>query len=291
MENKYETIACFICEQTTEPQKVKYTEVKADGIHYIKFPSLLQTYNVWNRNKRNYFLEPMKKSWAAPHIKELIQRGDFWGEYGHPITKDPKRIVTIDQKFCSHRFTNIYFKGNSVYGDVETLNDDSYGKQFRMRTMQGCDPAFSLRAMVPLTKIDAVRCEIREPGHIITVDSVILPSHEDAYIVGGIEEIKSASGVTESVGYQKNIENRGMDDMTIPVTESSEWMDYLQEESFNLKTVIDHFGIATESIRYNPKSDTVTVTEATDKKGVKLTAVVKMDDYIRREVSDMIARF
>ena len=288
MENAHEVIARFVCEQVTEPQKVKVTEIKQDGLHYIKFPALLQTYNVWNRNNRNYFLEPMRKSWAAPHLKELIKRGDFWGEYGHPITKDPKRIVTIDQKYCSHRFTNIWFKGNSVYGDVETLNDDSYGKTFRMRTMQGCDPAFSLRAMVPLTKIDAVRCEVREPGHIITEDTVILPSHNDAYITGSIEEVISKSRATVESFEEVT---HGDWSLTIPVAESSSWLAYLQEQSFNLRTVMDHFEMNAESIHFDEKTNLITVKESTNIPGMKRTAIVKMDDYLRNEVSSMLANF
>ena len=217
-------------------------------------------------------------------------RGDFWGEYGHPITKDAKRIVTIDQKYCSHRFTNIWFKGNSVYGDVETLNDDGYGKMFRMRTMQGCDPAFSLRAMVPLTKIDAVRCEVREPGHIITVDAVILPSHDDAYITGDVSEIISKNRASlESSTFIPEGQGDGL--MTIPVTESAEWLSYVQEQSFNLKTVMNNFEVNAESLRYDSKNDSVIVTEATGVPGVKRTAIVKMDDYIRDEVSSMLAKF
>ena len=283
MDNKFETVACLVCEQTTEPQKVKWKEVKRDGVHFIKFKSLLQTYNVWNRNKRNYFLEPMKKSWNAPHLKELIQRGDFWGEYGHPITTDPKRIVTIDQKYCSHRFTNVWFQGNSIYGDVETLNDDGYGKMFRMRTMQGCDPAFSLRAMVPLTKIDATRCEIREPGHIITVDSVILPSHDDAYIVEN-----AGFGAIESVAH---LGENGNENITVPVTESTEFLSYLKDESFNLKTVMDHFEIKADKMHYDPTTESVMISESTPNPAVKMSAIVKMDDYLRKEISNMFANF
>jgi hypothetical protein len=281
MENANETIACFVCEQTTEPQKVNYTHVKGDGLNYLKFKARLQTYGVWNRNKRNYHLEPMKKSWAAPHIKELISRGDFWGEYGHPITTDPKRIVTIDQKMCSHRFTNIWFRGNSVYGDVETLNDHGYGEQFTMRTLQGCDPAFSLRAMVPLTKIDAVRAEIRDTGHIITVDSVILPSHDDAYIIP-MASLESAFATANT--------GNGFGDITIPVQESSQWLDYIQEQSFNLKTVLDHYEVNVESITYDKKKDNIIVRENTGVPGVKRTAIIRADEYIRKEVSNMFSR-
>ena len=156
-----------------------------------------------------------------------------------------------------------------------------------------CEPAFSLRAMVPLTKIDAVRCEIRDPGHIITVDWVILPSHDDAYIVGGVDEIISKNRATlEAYDRERNgIPTQGDEDITIPVLESSQWMQYIQEQSFNLKTVMHNFEIAGESMQYNKDTNTVTISESTSTPGVKRTAVVKMDDYIRKEVSSMLANF
>jgi hypothetical protein len=150
-----------------------------------------------------------------------------------------------------------------------------------MRTLQGCDPAFSLRAMVPLTKIDAVRAEVRDTGHVITVDTVILPSHDDAYII--------PMGSLESTFAAPNTGN-GFRDITITVTESDSWLSYLQDESFNLKTVIEHYNVNVDSITYNKDNDTIVVKENTGVPGIKRTAIVKADDYIRNEVSSMFAR-
>ena len=301
MENAKQTIAAFVCEQTLEPQKVKITHIEnTPGLHFVRFPACLQTYDTWNRNNRNYHLAPMKKSWAAPHIKELISRGDFFGENGHPDSNSPKRVVTIDPKVCCHRITRVWFKGNAIYGDIETLNDDLYGKQFMMHVLQRCEAAFSLRALVPLTKIDATRSEIRQPGHIIAVDRVILPSHKDAYqMAGDVELVQSTSPLLESSTFgmtrAKEMvfipQGQTNTNKTIPVTESTQWLDYLQEQSFNLKTVMHNFDIAAESMHYDPDTDQVILREAAEKDGSRRTAIVQMDDYIRDEVASMFRQF
>lgn len=292
MENANQTIAAFVCEQTLDTQKVKITHVEnRPGIHFIRFPACLQTYNVWNRNNRKYNLEPMRKSWSAPHIQELIQRGDFFGENGHPDSNSPKRIVTIDPKVSCHRITRVWFKGNAIYGDIETLNDDLYGKQFMMHVLQSCEAAFSLRALVPLTKIDATRSEIRQPGHIIAVDRVILPSHKDAYQVpGDIEMIKSTQAL-ESANLPVLPKGQTNEDSITEVTESCEFLDYLTEQSFNLKTVINNFEVTAESMHYDKDTNNMIIKEAAQKDGSRRTAIVSLDEYIRNEVSSMFRKF
>lgn len=286
MENAKQTIAAFICEQTLDTQDVKITHIEnRPGVHFIRFPACLQTYNVFNRNNRKYMLEPMKKSWAAPHLQELIKAGDFMGENGHPDSNSPKRIVTIDPKVVCHRITRIWFKGNAIYGDIETLNDDLYGKQFMMHVLQNCKAAFSLRALVPLTKIDAVRTEIRQPGHIIAVDRVILPSHKEAYQVDApIEMIKSTEALESMIPTGQS--NK---DLTMTL-ESASWLDYIQDQSVNLKTIMNNFEVTAESMHYEPTTDSVVLQEATDESGFRRTAIVKMDEYIRNEVSSMMAK-
>ena len=84
MEKSYETMAVFVCEQTTEPQQVKYEYVKSPSVEFLRFRACLQGYDEWNRNNRWYGLEPMRKSWKAKHIAEMESTGTFFGEYGHP---------------------------------------------------------------------------------------------------------------------------------------------------------------------------------------------------------------
>lgn len=37
MEKSYETMAVFVCEQTTEPQQVKYEYVKEPSVEFLRF--------------------------------------------------------------------------------------------------------------------------------------------------------------------------------------------------------------------------------------------------------------
>jgi hypothetical protein len=82
----------------------------------------------------------------------------------------------------------------------------------------------------------------------------------------------------------------GSKDITIPVQESSQWLDYIQEQSFNLKTVLDHYEVNVESITYDKKKDNIIVRENTGVPGVKRTAIIRADEYIRKEVSNMFSR-
>lgn len=283
---KYEVSAAFVMEQTAFTDNIKITKVvDRPGMHYIRFPCRIQTYNTWNRNNRNYWLQPMKVSWNAPHIQELERNGDFMGEAGHPNSEDPKRIVTIDPKYVCHRITDHWFQGDSVYGNFETLNDEMYGKQFMMHVLQKCNASVSLRALVPLTKVGKKKHEIRSPGHIICVDRVILPSHPDAYQVPGTIEMFTSESAT--FGLQQNIDDNQINtDKLVKVTESS-FLDYLAENDTNISSLIDEFEITAESMSLDPSGKHMVLREAMDKDGNRRTAYVKLDSYIRNEVSHL----
>ena len=289
MYDKYEVSAAFVMEQTAFTDNIKITKVvDRPGMHYIRFPCRIQTYNTWNRNNRNYWLQPMKVSWNAPHIQELERNGDFMGEAGHPNSEDPKRIVTIDPKYVCHRITEHWFQGDSVYGNFETLNDELYGKQFMMHVLQNCNASVSLRALVPLTKVGQKKHEIRSPGHIICVDRVILPSHPDAYQIPGTIEMFTSESTT--VGFNNEIKNepQSSKDKLVKVTESS-FLDYLTEQDQNVSSLIDEFEITQESISLSATGDHVIIREPMDKNGNRLTAYVKLDQYVRDEASRLLS--
>lgn len=283
---KYDVSAAFVMEQTAFTDNIKITKVvDRPGMHYIRFPCRIQTYNTWNRNNRNYWLQPMKVSWNAPHIQELERNGDFMGEAGHPNSEDPKRIVTIDPKYVCHRITDHWFQGDSVYGNFETLNDEMYGKQFMMHVLQKCNASVSLRALVPLTKVGKKRHEIRSPGHIICVDRIILPSHPDAYQVPGTIEMFTSESTT--FGSQKNMEDNQINtDKLVKVTESS-FLNYLAETDKNISSFIDEFEVTAESMSLDPSGKHMILKEPMDKDGNRRTAYVKLDSYIRNEVSHL----
>lgn len=296
----HEVIASMIIEQAMEPVKPKILHVeKSPGVNYVRFYACLQDFDVFNRNNRKYLFQPMVESWNAPHIQELIHYGDLFGENGHPITTDPIRVVTIDPKLACHRIVGVEFKGKSLYGTIETLNDEQWGKQFMMHILQGCYAAFSLRALAPLTKIDATRCEIRSKCHVVTEDRVILPSHNKAYQQSskpvevmtesyhGDDLITATNKILEQYG------NRSEENVNINFTvqESAACADivkYLLEESHNIKDIVDHFDIAYESAWLSSDHKNVILREKPDATGGRRTFTVSMENYVQNEVSNIL---
>ena len=282
------TVAAFVMEQTMEPQKVNIVHVEnRPGLRFVRGNTCFQTFNCWNRNKRNYFTQPMKETWGAPHIREMMKYGSFFGENGHPDSNDPKRIVTIDPKLCCHRIIDFNFRGDAVYGTFETLNDDMYGKQFMGHILQGCMAAFSFRGLVPLTKIDAVRCEVRSKGHMIAEDRVILPSHKEAYQTNDPVDLVVGESATFIPEGQSN------SNKTVYVSEASgipkEFLGFVEEQSFNVKTILDHFEVDCESMTLSKDGKYVTVKEGRDENGIRRTAVIATENYIHDEIRHMLS--
>ena len=148
---------------------------------YVTIDAILQTFNTWNRNNRQYLKEAMVPALNAPHLVELRARKSWVGENGHPQTNDPMKVLNIDPKNICHKIDSIDVKGNTLYGQVTTLDDDLYGKQMTKHILQGMEVAFSLRALASITKVDGKRGIVKTRPHIVCYDRVILPSHVDAY--------------------------------------------------------------------------------------------------------------
>ena len=305
MEKSYETMAVFVCEQTTEPQQVKYEYVKNPSVEFLRFRACLQGYDEWNRNNRWYGLKPMRKSWGAKHIAEMESTGTFFGEYGHPDENSGvKRIVTIDPKYACHRICSHEFQGSKVYGVIETLNDgaNGWGTVLMRRILQGAKAAFSIRALVPLTKVDAVRCKILQPGHIVTADSVILPSHTCAYEEDGPVTYTTTAKTTAvgestqfsltSFGLGRNPIGNSFTDYSIAAESTgAEFVQYLSDKSINVKGIIENFEINPKNIKYNTDNNTFVISEAANPaNGFRKTTIVKADKYISAEVSKIMAK-
>ena len=152
MSNK--PIASIIMEATMEPTKPEIVKsVNAPNMFYVTFKSCLQSFDCFNRNKRNYALNAMTEAIKADHIRELIAKGTWTGENGHPDSTDIKRILSIDPTKICHRICDVEFRGKLLYGTIETLNDDIWGKQFSKHILQGLEASFSLRALAAIQKL------------------------------------------------------------------------------------------------------------------------------------------
>lgn len=207
----------------------------------LRFRACLQSFGRRNRNGRLWRADMMKKALSAPTIVELIQKGDFAGENGHPIAQvgetSISRIATIDPNNVCHRILNFEWSGDLVYGTVETIDDiNGPGAKLMRSIMQGMEPAFSVRALVPQRKNADGTWDVTGVGRVITYDRVFLPSHMEAYRDQNVD-IKM---VTHNTNYQQVLES-----FIYP---------YIYEHSDKVKYATDHASVAMESASYDPKN-------------------------------------
>lgn len=270
---KNEVVAYLIMEATSEPTKPSNLKViDKNNLFFLRFETILQEFNVQNRNKRIYMSGPMMESLKAPHLMELMMKKSWKGEAGHPMTDDVKRILTIDPKLTSHKINNISFSGNFLKGEVETLDDNAHGTQMTKNILQGMEPAFSLRALAQLMKRGDGSQLMNSRAHIVTYDWVILPSHQTAYR----DQSKPIQKVI------KNIEVAGnsVQECALFPVQESQIIDFIKTESKNVKVVSSVYEVATESMELSSDLKHVILRENGS------TFFVKIEDKIKHDISN-----
>ena len=276
----------IVMESAMEPMKPKIIEtVNEPNMFYVRFRTCLQSFDCFNRNKRNYNLRPMMEAVKADHIQELLYKGTWCGENGHPDSTDIKRILSIDMTKICHRIIDLEFQGNLLYGTIETLNDDAWGKQFTKHILQGLHPSFSLRALAAITKLGDGRGIIKTKPHIVTYDRVILPSHREAYMDNS-KPITLVQSATESATIQEFYipEGNTFDDTVHEVNESAiaSVLDYVKEESSTFKELATFFDANYDSVSLVDESK-VCINDG-DRK-----IIVCLEDYIRHDIASYMS--
>lgn len=269
--NKDEVIAYLIMEESLEP--VKATDVQVfdkNNLFYVRFNATLQDFNVKNRNGRVYLGSAMIPSLNAEHIMELQRNGSWFGEAGHPMTDDIKRILTIDPKLISHRIVSHTVNNYKCTGKIETL-DNEYGRQMTKGILQGMNPAFSLRALAPLVKKPDGTSVVQSKCHAVCYDWVILPSHKTAYADNSAPVEKIVKNITAGG-------NVVSESAAIPVHENA-IKDFISMESANVKLISNVCEVALGNMTLSPDMRNVIIREGSD------TFVVKLEDKIKYDIN------
>ncbi|MDY5647040.1 MAG: S80 family phage morphogenetic serine protease [Candidatus Onthovivens sp.] len=291
MSNK--PIAYIIMEATMEPTKPEIVKsVNAPNMFYVTFKSCLQSFDCFNRNKRNYALNAMTEAIKADHIRELIAKGTWTGENGHPDSTDIKRILSIDPTKICHRICDVEFRGKLLYGTIETLNDDIWGKQFSKHILQGLEASFSLRALAAIQKLPDGRGIIKTKPHIVTYDRVVLPSHREAYMeTDKPVRLTYSGGITESASLESfnTLEDNTIyipkgntfEDSTKIIEESSipSALSYIKDESRRFKELATFFDANCEKVTLVSESAVMIQDEMKNK------IVINLEDYITKSIS------
>lgn len=274
---KQKVDAYIITENISDPVRPSELEViDKNSLFFLRFKTRLQSFNVFNRNNRMYMGNSMMQALKADHIMELQRKGSWIGEFGHPSSDDPKRILTIDPKMACHRIVSHTVNNSFVDGVVETLDNDGYGRQFAKMILQGVEPAFSLRALAGLTKRSDGKSVVQGKVHVVNYDAVILPSHPDAYR----DETTPIQKIYKAVQADGNT----MKECTcMPLTESA-IMDFIAMESGNVKFISSVCDVAMEGMTLSEDLKNVILKES------GATYVVPLEERIKYEVNNFMLK-
>lgn len=279
---KNEVVAHVIMEQTADPCAVNIRDFNKNGMTYVIFETVFQSFGVKNRNKRIYDGDAVMASWNAPHIQELIRKKSFVSEYGHPLEQSMSRITQIDPARICGRINSYYRSGNLLKGEFETFDDGACGTMLTRRILQGLEPAFSVRMLAKLSKTNDGTMLMNQPGHLVTADCVILPSHCEAYR----DESKSMNivhkAITESAGM--NITEEQYQDMVFAINESM-FVDFIKEESKNFKLVKNVEEVIGDSLQLTKDLNNIIIKESGN------TYYVKVEDKIKHDIRNFMSKF
>ena len=290
--NDNNTYGYIVMEATMEPMKTKILKtVNEPGLFYVTFQSCMQSFDCFNRNQRNYALRPMMEAMNADHIQELIRKGTWVGENGHPDGNDIKRILSIDPKNICHRMYNPEFRGNTLWMTIDTLNDDGYGLQFTKHILQGLMASFSLRALAAITKTNDGRGVIKTKPHIVTYDRVILPSHKEAYMDNSVPVtiVKSATEAATTVVDESMIPAIGNTfvDHVSEIKDSAvlEALNYVKDESKRMKELVSFFNFDDNKVTLLSENQVSIKDSETGN-----TLIVNLEDYIAHDLSSLYTK-
>lgn len=274
-------IGYIICESIAEPMETSLTPKMING--KVVAEGILQTADERNRNGRYYSKEELFPQLTAPRTLELLEAGYLRAETGHPLSKDLQRQSTIDDTVTCARFLKLWTEGDNVWAQFIGTNNQ-YGKAFNFDLLDGCKPAWSLRA---LGSIEQTRrgAEVRNL-RLITWDQVIYPSHPGAYTQRLVKLVKESKVVTESgIIVPENHNDLIGESLIAPITNQNVFT-FLQAQSSNLKFVKECFDFVYSGIQVDESGTRVMLTTNEGD-----TMVVNMESYIHNELMNYATEY
>lgn len=251
------------------------------NMFYVRFKSVLQALDRFNRNKRMYRNRAIAEGLNAPHLLELRGKGVWYGENGHPQTTDPQKVMNIDMTKICHTVDECNIQGDLVYGTITTLNDHMWGRQMTEHVLQGKPQSFSLRALANIKRDNEGRGIVELPPHIVCYDRVSLPSHPEAYQVDGAP-IKfcgpKANVVQEAWEYE-------LDEKSAQKLVMESAAKFCVDESYNVRDLINFFEVTYESIGFTPDGHGVILKDVEDGRIYQIS----LENYVYDQVSDLFS--
>lgn len=254
--------------------------------------AIFQSGNARNRNGRIYVTEDLGREISCPRTIELLRTGNLFCEAGHPIDTSLQRQSTIDWRNANCKILNLEMQGNDVVGNF-TPSNNALGEAFsKDLVVDHMIPAFSLRALgsIKQTRLGAQVTDLR----FITYDQVIYPSHSNAYMTELVSESATSKLINEAapiVALFDEIKEANNLNKIVPIgkldeTDSAAVVDFVKNNSNNLKFVNEYFDFKYDKIEINDKGTRVILKEA----GCNNILSVNIESYIHNELMNYNAK-
>lgn len=241
----------------------------------VLFEAELQEANKPNRNGRIYDRDALVESLNGSIIAEKLKRKTFYGEAGHPLSDDVKRQSTIDQTMISHIVNSISFRGDKVFGVLETANTRC-GEDMKGLIRQGSEVSFSMRGLGTSIKKEGTYKRVMSPLTIIAYDWVTIPSHPNSYMTKKLSE--SLSVLDES--------DVSTNQSTIITFNMSELAQYITETSQQVKQLMENFEFAgSDGISIEDNNKILALKEGNE------TLKIFLEKNVTNEINDYLANF
>ena len=287
----------YIINESAIPGFTETNIISEDKKGRVVAEAELQRADELNRNKRIYPFNELIPQLSSPRILELLEAGYLRGEMGHPLSTDLVRQSTIDDTRTCVQFLKLWNDGPTVKCHYRGTNNQ-FGNAINEDLKDGCKPAFSLRALGSVVKTP--RGNEVYNLRIVTYDCVIYPSHKHSYtknITSGNETVNSENGILnescielpknrlitlyESIyGCNDNIDQ----DRLIPFN-NKQFIDYIQEQSNNIKSIKDQFDFIYKDIALTEDLKHV---KLTDNEGT--TMIITLEKAIHNDIMDYCSK-
>lgn len=277
-----DNIGYIISESNVVSKKTEIVTENFNGTGKAKAIVCLQTANERNRNGRYYKAEDLFPQLTAPRTVELLEAGYLRGEMGHPLDTSLARQSQIRQDLCCCKYLKLWTEGMDIMAEVVGTNND-YGKEFNADLLDGDHPAFSLRALGNITN-DRSLGQVVKNIRVITWDCVIYPSHPNAYTRQILSESVGVDNTAAIIESADGVKNTLSNTPIIAPFDKKSVIDYIQNESSNMKYINDMFDFVYNDILVNEAGTKVTMRDIETGD----TIVVNVESYIHNEIANSL---
>lgn len=287
----------YIAEQVSPEENTVSDLSYNDKAHalYAEFNTILQSFNVINRNKRRYLAKNLAECLTTERIRSMLRTNAWYGEQDHPTQETengkltPERIKAIWMPNRSHKIMVPEVKGDMLYAKIQTASGTDVGRGMAMEIIQGLIPTFSCRAIATLEMIDGKPTVIVRL--VITYDWVLYPSHPEAEMQGASSFVdKTAKMIKESTDQAYAVANTALkkfkrfsESVYLPL---QELFSSIGVKDYNTQLVMEAFDLDIGSIQgISPDMDHLILRDGNNQMYTKISPQTK------REVKDFLTSF